>query len=151
MRTHEALLFGIVSLIGWLLDFAVFNALIYAFGFEAFAANYVSSVIGSTFAFSAFCLYSASHGYAPRLTQIASYVIYQLVSITFYSILVQTFANSVAMGEFVAMLSLPRATSALIAKVAATPLNFVTNYISTRTLLRFLRPRGMTPPGHAVR
>jgi hypothetical protein len=132
VRSREKLLFTGASGIGWMIDFSVFSSLIYGVGADPFLANYLSSIAGSAFAFSAYCMLSAAHGYSPRVHQIAAYVAYQIVSITFYAWLVDAAANAFS----------PLATifSAVLAKISVTPLNFFTNYLSTRTVLRFLRP-----------
>lgn len=135
IRKHEKLLFVAASGMGWLIDFATFNIAIYLFHAQPFAANYLSSVAGSVFAFSVYCLYAAGAGRPPRPGQIAVYVCFQVASITFYSLCVGWLA---AMPWIAAWREGP-----LITKIIVTPFNFVTNYVATRTVLKFLKPRGI--------
>lgn len=134
LRTHEKLLFVLGSGVGWAIDFCAFSVLVHVFSTSAFVANYVSSIAGSTFAFSIYCIYSAASGRPPRPAQIAVYVGYQFLSISAYSLFVDLVAGLPALSAW--------AFGAVAAKIIITPFNFVTNYLSTRTVLWFMRPHG---------
>ncbi len=132
MKIKNILTFVSLSGVGWLIDFAVFGALVSLVDLAPFFANYISSVCGAAFAFFAFSVISTKGLYRPRGRELGIYIAYQLVSITVFSLAIEFLSR--LLGEYNFVVS-GLVVAPLLAKVVVTPFTLLTNYVVSRLLI----------------
>lgn len=113
--------FGVVSGLGWLMDFGVFTALVTA-GVWPAPANVAGALLAITFVFAVSTrrVFQVEGGFAWR--KFATYLAYQAVQIALFSALIQ-------------VLTLRAGLPAPVAKMAVTPVTFYTNFLFMSVLL----------------
>tara|TARA_R110001606_G_scaffold44339_2_gene116272 strand:- start:693 stop:1130 length:438 start_codon:yes stop_codon:yes gene_type:complete len=132
MHIKHIMTFVVLSGIGWLIDFAVFGALVSFVHLAPFFANYISSVCGAAFAFFAFSVISTKGLYRPRGRELAIYVAYQIASITVFSLAIEFISRLLGPYNFVVF---GLVVAPLLAKVVVTPFTLLTNYVVSRLLI----------------
>jgi hypothetical protein len=128
--------FSFISGGGWIFDFTTYLTLT-ALTFSPGSSNFVSSFVGVTFVWfaslnSVFNRDAGRHRYFLFI-----YWGYQFLSILAYSKLLQMVFLSIGEYKYLGLIL----SSAVVAKIAVTPLNLVTNYLFMRLLSIFI-PRG---------
>ena len=126
--------FLLLSGLGWLCDMLTYTTLVRLAGVSPFAANVASSYVGVTFVWftslGMVCRRGGDH--AGRF--LVRYWCYQFISIMAYSQLLQLGAAALA-GAAGALAQ----HSAVVAKIAITPFNLVTNFLFMKVLTRRMR------------
>jgi putative flippase GtrA len=112
--------FGIISGIGWLIDFAIFNALVYLLHWLPGLANLLSASVALTFVFFTATRKTLLVRERGLHFKFMAYLAYQAVSICFYAWLI----------GFVSGFMPPP-----LAKILVTPVSFYTSYLFMTWLL----------------
>lgn len=136
MGTFERFLaFALVSGVGWALDFSTFAIFALGLGFSGGAANFISSYVGVTFVWFISLKKVFQRAGAGQIKLLFFYWAFQFFSIVFYSkILKETQFLLIDSAIFA------ESTSLLIAKIAVTPFNLLTNYVFMKWVSGFIRP-----------
>lgn len=125
--------FVALSGLGWLCDMAVFTLLVKLAGWEAAAANIVSSYAGVTFVW--FTSLNTVFRRAGGGRFLLIYWGFQFVSILAYSHALGLVSAALpALGQW-------ESHRALAAKILITPFNLVTNFMFMKALTRHMSPR----------
>ena len=127
-------LFAAFSAAGWLLDLSLFATLDYMTELPVAGANFISSTVGAIVAFSGFAFLSNKMRRMPSISQVVGYTLFQFVSISLYSLIIGGLSKFFNDGG---MSVTDWVSAAIAAKIFATPFNFATNYLASKTLLRF--------------
>ncbi len=127
--------FAAASGLGWLLDMAVFTALVSWTGFSPFVANLVSGCVGMTFAFIVAHERIFRKNETALTRKIAFYIVYSLAAII---------AASAAIGALQPLMLpfLNPAAAAVAAKIIVTPFTLALNFLVARLTSERLVLRG---------
>ncbi len=122
-------IFAVLSLIGWGIDFGVYSLLVMVLDLTPGMSNYFSSLCGASFAFISFTFYLKK---PVLLKNVIAYILYQVISISFYSLLIGFLAQFLhsTLGQFFWPDLLD-----LAAKVIITPLNFLSNFFVSKPFM----------------
>lgn len=106
--------FGVISGLGWLIDFSIFSALTWS-GVPVWAANMAGAATAVLFVFFASVrrVFRYQGGYL--LGKLAAYAIYQVVAIILASLLIDALAWGLKINP-------------VLSKILVTPLTFYTNF-----------------------
>jgi len=117
--------FGLISGLGWLLDFSIFVAL-GAAGFLPGVANGIAATVAVTFVYfsSLRPIFKYEGHYMMR--KLMAYWLYQLVAVTLASLTVNFLATA--------------GMHSIVAKIVVTPFTFLANYLFMKWLAEVGRP-----------
>jgi len=134
--TKSFLGFALIAGIGWLLDLLCFALLVKLSTVPPVLANMISSYVGVTFVWFASLRAVFKVGGLRNQLYLILYWGYQFLSISLYSWLIQYVAKALFDAE---MWGLALSSMLLIAKIAVTPVNLVTNFIFMKYLTGFMK------------
>lgn len=130
IRVHR---FAILSGIGWLLDFTIFNLLAW-FGLNLFVANLIGAITGVSWVFVTARAFIFRSRVVPFHHAVLGYVAWNAVAIFVASVLVDvigTTLEGLARGHGLALAGIPLwRLAAPAAKIAVTPFTMYGNYVA---------------------
>ncbi len=136
MKTVKQMLkfFG-VSVLGWLIDFSIYNLIIFLFDMNISVINVISSLIGVTFIFifSTRKIFESSGKYSIR-TKYVIYIVYQIILILSVSRLLPVFREYLLSFDISFIMNYSNA----IAKVMITPITASINFIVMKFVIEKL-------------
>ena len=124
-------LFG-VSVAGWIIDFSIYNLLLFLFDIDVAVINIISSLIGVTFIFifSTRRIFESSNGLSIKLKYIV-YIVYQIVLILSVSEILPIFKNYLLSSDNLIFVNYANA----IAKILVTPITASINFVFMKWLM----------------
>lgn len=125
--------FFVVSGLGWLLDFSLFLLLIKFAFFQAFYANFISSLAAVTFVYFVSTTTIFNKTADGKLFFLVLFWLYQIFSIYLFSLLLK---GAIAFLHSDMKMSLDVNAAA---KILVTPLNLITNFIFMKVLVFFMK------------
>lgn len=136
MKTVKQILkfFG-VSVLGWLIDFSIYNLIIFLFDMNISVINVISSLIGVTFIFifSTRKIFESSGKHSIR-TKYVIYIVYQIILILSVSRLLPVFREYLLSFDISFIMNYSNA----IAKVMITPITASINFIVMKFVIEKL-------------
>lgn len=136
MKTVKQMLkfFG-VSVLGWLIDFSIYNLIIFLFDMNISVINVISSLIGVTFIFifSTRKIFESSGKHSIR-TKYVIYIVYQIILILSVSRLLPVFREYLLSFDISFIMNY----SNVIAKVMITPITASINFIVMKFVIENL-------------
>ena len=136
MKTVRQMLkfFG-VSVLGWLIDFSIYNLIIFLFDMNISVINVISSLIGVTFIFifSTRKIFESSGKHSIR-TKYVIYIVYQIILILSVSRLLPVFREYLLSFDISFIMNYSNA----IAKVMITPITASINFIVMKFVIEKL-------------
>lgn len=124
--------FAALSGLGWGVDFSIYLLLVNFLDFPPFFSNFISAMIATTIVYFISLKKIFNRSSKAGMNFLLIYWIYQLLSIAIYSALLHPVISWFATIDTLGM------DYALVAKVAVTPFNLITNYIFMNVLIRFM-------------
>nr|ABH02986.1 SpaC [Spirochaeta aurantia] len=127
--------FGLLSGIGWVLDFSVFLAISVTLGGSVWLANGVAGLCGATFVYFTSAKWTFGQS-TPRLPwkSYSLYLAYQVVAIVAFSLLAETIFQ--ALRSEVLGSRLPEVHDKVISKIVVTPFSMGMNFLVMRRLTK---------------
>lgn len=135
--------FVLISGVGWLLDFSSYTVLTQWLGIGSAKANFMSSMVGVTYVWIVALgrLFRRKSDGLP--VHLLIYWAYQALSISAYSLLIAVIAASAPNAWISQSIGIP---AALVAKIIATPVNLLTNFMFMSFLTRFMKTSSQGHP-----
>ena len=123
----KAVKFFFTSGIGFILDFCAYTFMTQVMNFDVLWANFLSSLIGATFAFfvSTYKIFDKKNSHIPVYVKYIAYIVYQLILISLVSILCR-YINALIINYFEWKLLIRY--SKLASKVIITPVTMTCNF-----------------------
>ena len=121
-----------VSVLGWIIDFSIYNLLIYLFDINIGVINVISSLIGVTFIFifSTRKIFETSGKFDIKIKYVI-YILYQIILILFVSRLLPIFRDYLLSFD----ISTFNQYASAIAKVMVTPITASLNFIVMKFII----------------
>ncbi|SLM61580.1 hypothetical protein DAQ1742_00479 [Dickeya aquatica] len=137
-KIKKFLVFSAISGVGWLLDFSTFSMLVLFGGIQSHIANFISSYVGVTFVWFV-SLGKVFHSTDKSVSsKIIIYWVFQFLSILFYSKIIHEISVLLTQVQYVSYYG---KSLEIIAKIIATPLNLITNFIFMQQLVKLFKSK----------